>query len=107
MILNPARSRHSLLLSRLCRFLLLFGDIVRDIDCSDEVPPDDDGLLFRPCAGNHFRLLHLDFFHEGADDLGVQFRDIRVLAYHAEKRFRIANLAPEIARFSQNYPELG
>ena len=28
-------------------FSFVFGDIIRDIDGPDEVPPDDDGLLFR------------------------------------------------------------
>ncbi len=66
-------------------FFLLFRNIVRDIDGSDEVPEDDDGLFFRPRSGNLFRLLHLNSLDEGAIDLRGKLRNLRILPYHAEK----------------------
>lgn len=65
----------------LCRFLFGIGDL----DSSDEIPVDHDGLLFRSRAGNLLRLHDLDLLHEGADDLRSQFCDICVLPYHIEE----------------------
>ena len=49
---------------------------IGDIHCADEVPPDDQSLLFPPCTGYLFRLLHFDLFHERADDLCRQFGNL-------------------------------
>ena len=63
-----------------------FRDIVRDIDGPDEVPKDDDGLLFRPRSGDLLRLLHLNLFNERADDLRRKLRNLRILASVLDSR---------------------
>ena len=90
------RIRHSLRSCRLCRFFLL---LLRDIDHADEVPPDDQGLLFCPCAGDFLRFLHLDLLHERSDDLCGKFRNVRIPAHHSQEgtTFRRCSRASAIA----------
>lgn len=85
------RIRHSLRSCRLCRFFLL---LLRDIDHADEVPPDDKGLLFCPCAGDFLRFLHLDLLHEKSDDLCGKFRNVRIPAHHSQEGIYIQALFP-------------
>ena len=87
------RIRHSLRSCRLCRFFLL---LLRDIDHADEVPPDDQGLLFCPCAGDFLRFLHLNLLHERADDLCCEFSNIRVPAHHSQEGIYIQALLPSL-----------
>lgn len=87
------RIRHSLRSCRLCRFFLL---LLRDIDHADEVPPDDQGLLFCPCAGDFLRFLHLNLLHERADDLCCEFSNTRVPAHHSQEGIYIQALLPSL-----------
>ena len=91
------RIRHSLRSCRLCRFFLL---LLRDIDHADEVPPDDQGLLFCPCAGDFFRFLHLDLLHERANDLCGKFRNVRVPAHHSQEGIYIQSLLPSLRKYA-------
>jgi hypothetical protein len=49
---------------------------LRDIRCSDEVPPDGRSLLFCLRTEYLFRLLHFDLFRERTDDLCRQEREV-------------------------------
>ena len=47
-------------------------------DCSNEVPIDEDGLLFRSDTRYLLRLEHFDPLHQCSDNLGIQFLDLGV-----------------------------
>ena len=96
------KKRHSLQKCRLCRLFLSIGDF----SGPDEVPVDDDGLLFRPCAGDLLRLEDFDPLHERPDDLCGQFRDVRVFPHHADEGIHIQLLYfgdPCYERISASY----
>ena len=59
---------------RLCRFFLFLGQS----DCSDEVPMDEDGLLFRSGTRHLLRLEHINALYQGADDFCIQLLNLGV-----------------------------
>lgn len=61
---------------QLCRFFLFLGQI----DCTNEVPVDEHGLLLGFAARNLLRREHIDPLNQGADDLRIQFLDLGVLS---------------------------
>ena len=53
---------------------------------------NEDGLLFGTCAGYFFRLEHINAFHKGTDDFGIEFFDLGIFSYLYEKGINVDTL---------------
>ena len=67
--------RHSLEKSGYADFFLFLGQIY----CANEIPMDEDGLLFRSGTRHLLWREHIDTLHQGSDDFSIQFLDLGVL----------------------------